>query len=83
MLEVIDNDERIVIDVRERIKKGEHPRGEIFKYVRHAPVGKIIEIHVPHQAQPLVSGLESLGFNVIINELAPDHYRLMLIKIAQ
>lgn len=82
MLDVQDKGDRVMIDVRKRILNGEHPRGEIIKFVRHAPKGTIVEIHVPHPAPPLVAGLESLGHHVIINELAPDHYRLMIVKIS-
>lgn len=81
MLEVKNFEDRAVIDVRERILKGEHPRGEIFNFVEKAPKGTIIEIHLPHHAPPLVNGLESLGFNVITNALAPNHIRLMIVKL--
>jgi hypothetical protein len=81
VLEVKDMGDRAVIDVRERIKNGEHPRGEIINYVKNAPAGTIIEIHVPHHAPPLINGLEELGLNVIVNELDPSHFRLMVVKI--
>ena len=40
---------KAVIDIRERVLKGEHPRREILNYVREASVGTIFEIHLPHQ----------------------------------
>lgn len=72
---------RLVIDVRERIARGEHPRGEIVNAIKSAPIGTIVEIHVPHRAEPLVANLQSFGMNVIVNELEPMHFRLMGVKL--
>jgi hypothetical protein len=72
---------RAVMDVREQIAKGEHPRREILNFVKAAPVGTIFEIHLPHRAEPLINSLQSLGMNVIVNELEPMHYRLMAVKL--
>ncbi|WP_240510126.1 amino acid decarboxylase [Virgibacillus profundi] len=74
---------RAIIDVRERILNGEHPRNEIFDYVKQAPLGTVFEIHVPKKAQPLVQGLENLGMNVIRDELEAAHYRLTAIKLME
>ncbi|MFD1038254.1 amino acid decarboxylase [Virgibacillus byunsanensis] len=74
---------RAIIDVRARILNGEHPRNEIFEYIKQAPLGTIFEIHVPHQAQPFVGGLEGMGMNVIIDELEPTHYPLMAVKLLE
>jgi hypothetical protein len=72
---------KAVIDVRERIAKGEHPRREILNFIKSAPVGTIIEIHLPHRGEPLIASLQSLGMNVIVNELEPMHFRLMAVKL--
>jgi hypothetical protein len=72
---------KAVIDVRERIAKGEHPRREILNFIKSAPVGTIIEIHLPHRGEPLIASLQSLGMNVIVNELEPMHFRLMAVEL--
>lgn len=72
---------KAVIDVRERIAKGEHPRREILNFIKSAPVGTVIEIHLPHRGEPLIASLQSLGMNVIVNELEPMHFRLMAVKL--
>lgn len=72
---------RAIVDVRERVLKGEHPRKEIMDFVKASPVGTIFEIHLPHRGEPLIGGLESLGMNVIANELEPGHFRLMAVKL--
>lgn len=72
---------RAILDVRERILQGEHPRQEIIEFVKTVPVGTIIEIHIPHYGQPLIGGLEALGMNVIVNEIEPGHFRLMAVKL--
>lgn len=72
---------RIIMDVRERIAKGEHPRREILNVVKSSPVGSIFEIHLPFRAEPLIANLQSLGLNVIVNELEPAHFRLMAVKL--
>jgi len=79
MFEIVDK--KAVMDIRERIAKGEHPRREILNFVREAPVGTIFEIHLPHRGEPLIASLQSLGMNVIVNELEPMHFRLMAIKL--
>lgn len=81
MLDVQMDGRRAIIDVRERIKKGEHPRNEIFDYVKNTPAGTIIEIHVPHQPQPLIGGLEGMGMNVITDQLDIGHFRLVTVKL--
>ncbi|HEX7057302.1 MAG TPA: amino acid decarboxylase [Bacilli bacterium] len=81
MLEVQYKGNIAVIDVRERILKGEHPRFEIINFVKEAKKGTIIEVHLPHRAQPLVKGLEEIGINAVLNELSPNHYRLMCVKL--
>ena len=79
MFEIVDK--KAVMDIRERIAKGEHPRREIMNFVREAPIGTIFEIHLPHRGEPLIASLQSLGMNVIVNEVEPMHFRLMAIKL--
>ncbi len=81
MLDVKLEGNKAIIDVRENIKRGEHPRGKILDYVKQAPAGTIFEIHLPLYAQPLINALSELGMNAIINELGPQHYRIMAVKI--
>ena len=73
--------QKAVIDIRERVLKGEHPRREILNFVREASVGTIFEIHLPHRGEPLVATFQSLGMNAIVNEIEPGHFRLMAIKL--
>jgi len=40
MFEIVDK--KAVMDIRERIAKGEHPRREILNFVKAAPVGTIL-----------------------------------------
>jgi hypothetical protein len=79
MFEIVDK--KAVMDIRERIARGEHPRAEILNFVKGAPVGTVFEIHLPHRGEPLIASLQSFGMNVIVNELEPMHYRLMAIKL--
>ncbi|SMQ65488.1 hypothetical protein SAMN05444673_1276 [Bacillus sp. OV166] len=79
MFEIVDK--KAVMDIRERIAKGEHPRREIINFVKAAPVGTLFEIHLPHRGEPLIGSLQSLGMNVIVNEIEAMHFRLMAIKL--
>jgi hypothetical protein len=74
-------DKKVIMDVRERIAKGEHPRRELLNFINAAPVGTIFEIHLPHRGEPLIASLQYLGMNVIVNELEPMHFRLMAVKL--
>ncbi|HEY2420849.1 MAG TPA: amino acid decarboxylase [Neobacillus sp.] len=76
-------DKKAVMDIRDRIARGEHPRREIMNFIKSAPVGTIFEIHLPHRGEPLIASLQSLGMNVIVNELEPTHFRLMAVKLAE
>jgi hypothetical protein len=73
--------QRAVIDIRERVLKGEHPRREIIDFVKSAPVGTLFDIHLPHRGEPLIATFQSLGMNAIVNEIEPTHFRLMAIKL--
>ncbi|PGY15813.1 amino acid decarboxylase [Bacillus sp. AFS031507] len=79
MFEIVDK--KAVMNIRERIAKGEHPRREIINFVKAAPVGTLFEIHLPHRGEPLIGSLQSLGMNVIVNEIEAMHFRLMAIKL--
>lgn len=81
MLSIQRDGERAIIDIRENIARGEHPKNHIFQFVQEAPKGTIIEIHVPFRAEPLIAGLSSFGLNVTVTELAPDHFKLMALKL--
>lgn len=81
MLEIKQEENRLIMDARESIRKGEHPRTEIINAIKQAPKGTIVEIHLPHRAQPLVSSIESMGMSCIINELDPHHFRLVSVKM--
>ncbi|WML57510.1 amino acid decarboxylase [Neobacillus sp. PS2-9] len=81
MFQIVDK--KAVMDVRERIAKGEHPRREILNFIKSAPVGTIFEIHLPHRGEPLIVSIQSLGMNVIVNELEPMHFRLMAVKLSE
>lgn len=79
MFEIVDK--KAVMDIRERVAKGEHPRREILNFIKAAPVGTIFEIHLPHRGEPLIANLQALGMNVVVNELEPMHFRLMAVKL--
>ncbi|MDR6124949.1 hypothetical protein QFZ87_004546 [Bacillus sp. SLBN-46] len=81
MFQIVDK--KAVMDVRERIAKGEHPRREILNFIKSAPIGTIFEIHLPHRGEPLIGSIQSLGMNVIVNELEPMHFRLMAVKLSE
>ncbi|MCL6547298.1 MAG: amino acid decarboxylase [Alicyclobacillus sp.] len=71
---------RLIIDARDAIRKGHHPRGVILHLVEEAPSGTLCEIHVPHRTGPLISALQNLGMNVAVAELEPGHFRLRVLK---
>ncbi|MFJ7725032.1 amino acid decarboxylase [Neobacillus sp. NPDC097160] len=81
MFEIIDK--KAVMDVRERVAKGEHPRREILNFIKAAPIGTIFEIHLPHRGEPLIATLQSFGMNVIVNEIDSMHFRLMAVKLGE
>ncbi|MDG5788806.1 amino acid decarboxylase [Evansella sp. AB-P1] len=81
MLKVKNEGNKAIIDVREQIKNGEHPRKEIVQFVKQSPCGTIFEIHLPVRAEPLLTVLSSLGMSAVINELAPDHFKILAVKL--
>ncbi|HJV44096.1 MAG TPA: amino acid decarboxylase [Bacillota bacterium] len=80
MLPIEQDGNRSIIDVRELILNGVHPRNQIIEYVRNCPEGTVVEIHLPHPAPPLVGALESLGLMCVMNELEPGHFRVLTVK---
>lgn len=81
MLEAVWKDKVAVLDLRERIGRGEHPRREVLEFVREAEKGTVVMIDLPHRAEPLVAGLADMGIAAVVNELEPGHYRLMCVKL--
>lgn len=81
MLDVLLDGDRAVIDVRERIKNGEHPRFEILEYIKQSPDGMVFEIHLPKRGQPLVEGLEDMGLKAVVDEVEEGHYRIITAKV--
>jgi uncharacterized protein (DUF2249 family) len=81
MLDVEYRDNIAVIDVRERIRRGEHPKQDLLDFVGEAKTGTVIEMHLPHRPEPLVQALKAIGVSAVVNELEQDHYRLMCVKM--
>lgn len=69
-----------VIDARDAVKSGHHPRQAILSLVGEAPNGTLCDIHVPHRTAPLIAALQGLGFNVTANESSPGHWLLRVLK---
>lgn len=80
MLPVQMDGQRAIIDLREAILEGQHPRFEVFEYVKKADVGTIFEIHTPRIPKPLIKGLEDLGLHVIVDKIDTDHIRVVTVK---
>lgn len=79
MLDVQHQGNVAVIDLRERILSGQHPKQEVVEYVKNAKKGTIIELHLPHPAKPLALALEGIGYPSVMHRLGPEHYRLMCV----
>lgn len=71
---------RAIIDLRQIILDGQHPRFEVFEYVKKADVGTTFEIHTPRVPKPLIKGLEDLGLPVIVDEIEASHIRVITVK---
>lgn len=80
MLPVQMDGQRAIIDLREAILEGQHPRFEVFEYVKKAEVGTIFEIHTPRIPKPLIKGLEDFGLHVIVDKIDTDHIRVVTVK---
>lgn len=70
-----------VIDLCKLISQGMHPKKEVIEFVSAAERGTVIELHVPHEARPLVSSLEAIGLPAILNRIGPEHFRIMCVKL--
>lgn len=81
MFDVKIDGKRSIIDLREIILNGGHPRRKVFQYITNAEVGTILELHTPRYPKPLVKGLEDLGLKVIVDEIEPDHVRVITVKL--
>lgn len=80
-LSVQKDDARLIIDARDMIRSGHHPRGQILSLVEEAPAGTLCEIHVPHKTAPLIAALKAQGHNVAVSEEEPGHFRIRLFKL--
>lgn len=80
MLQVQWEGKKAIIDLRERILNGEHPRQEVFDFVKDSPDDTTYEIHVPRRAKPLREGLKDLGLTVTLDELAENHFKVIAKK---
>jgi hypothetical protein len=69
-----------IIDVREKVLRGEHPKNEVLEYVQKAKEVSRFEIHLPLKGEPLVALLQSVGLNAYIEELGPEHFRIIAEK---
>jgi len=80
LLQIEREEARLIIDARNAIRTGHHPRHEILTLVGDAPSGTVCEVHVPHRTGPLIAALEDMGLNVVASEVKPGHWRLRLVK---
>lgn len=81
MSNVQNESKHVVFDLRERILTGEHPRNEMFEYMKQAPVGTVALIHTPRRPNPLIKGLEQLGMKVTVDEVEPGNFRVTTEKL--
>jgi uncharacterized protein (DUF2249 family) len=81
LLQVQHEEARLIIDARDAIQKGHHPRHAILALIDEAAVGTVCEIHVPHRTGPLIAALQERGMNVAVAELEPGHWRLRVLKL--
>jgi len=70
-----------VIDVREMVNNGKHPKNEIIAYLESLPKGKVTDIHVPHEAEPLVELIKLSGLEVTVEKIQSDHFCLHTVKL--
>jgi hypothetical protein len=78
---LVYRDNVAVIDVRSQLRNGEHPKQQIMDLVQGTEKGTVIEIHVTHPARPLIASLEALGLPAILNQLGPEHFRIMCVRM--
>lgn len=77
MLNVVIEGNKAVIDVRENVLRGEHPKNEVLNFVQTSPDVTSFEIHLPLRGEPMVLLLQSIGLNAYIEELGPEHFRIV------
>ncbi len=80
MLDVKIEGNKAIIDVRENVLRGEHPKNKVLDYIQKAPAGTTFEIHLPLRGEPMVHLLKSIGMNAYIEELGPEHFRIVAEK---
>lgn len=80
LLKVSHDGPHLIIDAREAIRQGRHPRAEILTMVQEAPAGTICEMHLPHRPEPLIGALQQIGFNVTVSQPEPGDFVLRVLK---
>ena len=81
MLDVKMEGNKAIIDVRENVRRGEHPKNLVLDFVQNAPGGTSFEIHLPLRGEPMVHLLQSEGLTAYIEELGPEHFRIVAEKL--
>lgn len=80
MLNVTMEGNKAIIDVRENVLRGEHPKDLVLNFVQAATEVTNFEIHLPLRGEPMVNLLQSIGLNAYIEELGPEHFRIVAEK---
>ncbi|QOY35391.1 amino acid decarboxylase [Anaerobacillus isosaccharinicus] len=80
MLDVKVQGTTAIIDVRENVLRGEHPKNEVLEYVKNAKEVTRFEIHLPLKGEPMVALLQSIGLDAYIEELGAEHFRIIAKK---
>lgn len=77
MLNVVMEGTKAIIDVRENVLRGEHPKNEVVGFVQANPDVTVFEIHMPLRGEPMVVLLQSLGLKAFIEEIGSEHFRIV------
>ncbi|MCT8137824.1 amino acid decarboxylase [Anaerobacillus sp. CMMVII] len=80
MLNVKMENNVAIIDVRENVLRGEHPKDKVLEFVQKAEAGTSFEIHLPLRGEPMVMLLQSIGMSAYIEEVGPEHFRIIAEK---
>lgn len=80
MLEVVREENRVIVDVREKILNGEHPRAQVMAVAEEIQKGEVFEIHAPFVLPPLIGLLQSQGFSVMTDESVKDDIKILAWK---
>lgn len=80
MYDIQKQGNRMIIDLREAILGGAHPRHDMFTLIKEADIGTILEIYTPRYPRPLVKGFEDLGLTVTVDEITPTKIRVVAEK---